>query len=75
MVRARHQTSAMDAQYLRKLGSQSAHVSEGGISPPTAPLFLKGFYFREDEKPNSIKDLFIDDPQLILKKIKSLEIN
>tara|TARA_B100001996_G_scaffold204083_1_gene156311 strand:+ start:280 stop:1893 length:1614 start_codon:yes stop_codon:yes gene_type:complete len=37
--------------------------------------FLKGFYFREDEKPNSIKDLFIDDPQLILKKIKSLEIN
>ena len=37
--------------------------------------FLKGFYFREDEKPNSINDLFKDDPQLILKKIKSLEIN
>jgi len=36
--------------------------------------FLKGFYFREDEKPNSIKDLFIDDPKLILKKINSLEI-
>jgi len=37
--------------------------------------FLKGFYFREDEKPKSIKDLFIDDPKLILKKIKSLELN
>ena len=37
--------------------------------------FLKGFYFREDEKPNSIDDLFKDDPQLILTKIKSLEIN
>jgi len=30
MVRARNQTSAMDAQYLRKLGSQSAHASERG---------------------------------------------
>ena len=37
--------------------------------------FLKGFYFREDEKPNSIDDLFKDDPKLILTKIKSLEIN
>ena len=37
--------------------------------------FLKGFYFREEEKPNSIKDLFKDDPKLILTKIKSLQIN
>ena len=37
--------------------------------------FLKGFYFREEERPNSIKDLFKDDPKLILTKIKSLQIN
>ena len=37
--------------------------------------FLKGFYFREEEKPNSIKDLFRDDPKLIMTKIKSLQIN
>ena len=37
--------------------------------------FLKGFYFREEEKPNSISDLFKDDLKLILTKIKSLQIN
>ena len=37
MVRARHQTSALDAQYLRKLGSQSAFTSEGGAGGPPQP--------------------------------------
>ena len=30
MVRARQQTSARDAQHLRKLGSHSAHAPERG---------------------------------------------
>jgi len=43
MVRARHQTSAMDAQYLRKLGSQSAHAPEEGVQPESAP-WLNGLH-------------------------------
>jgi hypothetical protein len=35
MVRARQQTSARDAQHLRKLGSHSAHAPEGSLAPPT----------------------------------------
>jgi len=37
MGQARKQTSARDAQHLRKLGSHSAYVSEGGTEPPTFP--------------------------------------
>jgi hypothetical protein len=37
MERARYQTSARDALYPRKLGSQSALVPEGGSVPPTFP--------------------------------------
>ena len=34
---------------------------------------LKGFIWRDDERPKSIEDLFADDPPLNLPKIKGLE--
>jgi hypothetical protein len=34
---------------------------------------LKGFIWRNDERPKSIEDLFADDPPLNLPKIKGLE--
>lgn len=34
---------------------------------------LRGFDWREDERPNSVEDLFSDDPPLILPKIKGLD--
>ena len=37
MVRAREHTSARDVLHLRKLGSQSAHASEGGLGAPAFP--------------------------------------
>ena len=40
--------------------------------PKNAKKF-KGFSWREDEQPQSVSDLFKDDPPLILPKIKGLE--
>ena len=40
---------------------------------PENEKFLKGFSWREDERPKSIEDLFVDDPPLVLPKIKGIK--
>lgn len=40
---------------------------------PENEKFLKGFDWREEERPNSVEDLFKDDPPLELPIIKGLE--
>ena len=50
LVQARKHTSARDAQHLRKLGSQSAYASEGGMTPPAFPPHLIcDLYEREEQ--------------------------
>ncbi len=49
MVQARQQTSARDAQHLRKLGSQSAYVPEGSLAPPTGSPHLIFYKLMCDE--------------------------
>lgn len=49
-----------------------------GIIPPESlykdnDRLLKGFDWREDERPKSVEDLFKDDPPLVLPVIKGLE--
>jgi lipopolysaccharide export system protein LptA len=50
---------------------------DGQLSPeslfPKNTNRLRGFDWRGDERPNSVEDLFKDDPPLKLKKIKGLE--
>jgi hypothetical protein len=40
---------------------------------PEIDKLLKGFVWREDERPLSVEDIFSDDPPLVLPKIKGLE--
>lgn len=67
MERARYHTSARDAQYPRKLGSQSALVPEGGTMPPNFPphpnfhKLVCDKYERELKwQPKKIKKLIIN---------------
>ena len=50
---------------------------DGTLSPqskfPENISKFKGFDWREEERPNSVDDLFKDDPPLILPKIKGLD--
>ena len=50
---------------------------DGTLSPeskfPENISKFKGFDWREEERPNSVEDLFKDDPPLILPKIKGLD--
>ncbi|WP_228530384.1 OstA-like protein [Tamlana sp. I1] len=50
---------------------------DGNLYPesqyPKKELFLKGFDWRDSERPNSVEDLFKDDPPLNLPVIKGLE--
>ncbi|MCC1485236.1 hypothetical protein J1C55_11595 [Winogradskyella sp. E313] len=50
---------------------------DGELSPeslfPKNTSRLKGFDWRGEERPNSVEDLFKDDPPLVLKKIKGLK--
>lgn len=50
---------------------------DGNIYPesqfPKNEKILKGFDWREDERPNSVEDLFKDDPPLVLPIIKGLD--
>ena len=50
---------------------------DGELSPeslfPKNTSQLKGFDWRGEERPNSVEDLFKDDPPLVLKKIKGLK--
>ena len=50
----------------------------GGMTYPESDFpekerILKGFNWREEERPQSVDDLFSDDPTLVLPKIKGLE--
>lgn len=50
----------------------------GGMTYPESDFpenerILQGFNWREEERPQSVDDLFSDDPNLILPKIKGLE--
>ena len=50
LVQAREHTSARDVQHLRKLGSQSAYVPEGGLAPPAfPPHVICELYEREEQ--------------------------
>jgi lipopolysaccharide export system protein LptA len=50
---------------------------DGNLYPesqfPEKEKILKGFDWREDERPRSVQDLFKDDPPLVLPKIKGLD--
>ncbi|PWH81474.1 hypothetical protein DIS18_14420 [Algibacter marinivivus] len=50
---------------------------DGNLYPesqfPEKERILKGFDWREEERPRSVEDLFKDDPPLELKKIKGLD--
>lgn len=50
---------------------------DGTLSPqskfPENISKFKGFDWREEERPNSVEDLFKDDPPLVLSKIKGLD--
>tara|TARA_R110000868_G_scaffold91812_4_gene254450 strand:+ start:34271 stop:36049 length:1779 start_codon:yes stop_codon:yes gene_type:complete len=50
---------------------------DGKIYPeadfPGKEKILKGFDWREDERPNSVEDLFKDDPPIVLPTIKGLD--
>ena len=43
------------------------------IEFPENEKILKGFHWREDERPKSVEDLFKDDPPLVLPTIKGLD--
>lgn len=49
---------------------------DGKIYPesefPKSESILRGFNWREEERPKSIEDLFVDDPPLVLPKIQGL---
>lgn len=51
--------------------------ADGTISPedefPKNSKLFRGFHWRDDERPNSVEDLFKDDPPLELPVIKGLE--
>ncbi|SHJ09153.1 OstA-like protein [Algibacter luteus] len=50
---------------------------DGNLYPesqfPENEKILKGFDWREEERPRSVEDLFKDDPPLVLPKIKGLD--
>lgn len=50
---------------------------DGNVYPeskfPEKESLLRGFVWREEERPQSVEDLFSDDPPLVLTKIKGLD--
>ncbi len=57
---------------IRKIGQTDGNIFPESQFPKNARL-LRGFDWREDERPKSVDDLFKDDPPLVLPKIKGLE--
>jgi hypothetical protein len=57
---------------VRKINQVDGNTYPDEEFPKNARL-LRGFDWREDERPKSIEDLFKDDPPLILPIIKGLE--
>ncbi|MEJ2112276.1 MAG: OstA-like protein [Flavobacteriaceae bacterium] len=56
---------------VRKINQIDGNIYPESQFPENAKI-LKGFDWREDERPNSVEDLFKDDPPLNLPKIKGL---
>ncbi|MDU8886587.1 OstA-like protein [Yeosuana sp. MJ-SS3] len=56
---------------VRKINQIDGNIYPESQFPENAKI-LKGFVWREDERPNSVEDLFKDDPPLNLPKIKGL---
>lgn len=50
---------------------------DGGTFPeedfPEKETIFRGFVWRDDERPKCVEDLFVDDPPLVLPKIKGLD--
>ncbi len=61
-----------DIEEVRKINQIDGDIYPESKYPKNEKL-LKGFDWREDERPNSVKDLFADDPPLVLPVIKGLE--
>ncbi len=57
---------------IRRIKQAEAELNPESKHPENARI-LKGFNWREDERPKSIEDLFKDDPPLILPIIKGIE--
>ncbi len=65
------ENSIDELRKLNQIGGKTYPESEF----PENELLLRGFNWREDERPLSVPDLFSDEPDLILPKIKGLEDN
>lgn len=59
-------------QEVRKINQIDGDIYPESKYPKNEKL-LKGFDWREDERPKSVEDLFKDDPPLVLPIIKGLE--
>lgn len=63
------ENSIDELRKLNQIGGKTYPDSEF----PENEKFLKGFNWREEERPLSVEDLFSDEPELILPKINGLE--
>ncbi|WP_034040593.1 OstA-like protein [Wocania ichthyoenteri] len=61
-----------DIQEVRKINQIDGDIYPESKYPKNEKL-LKGFDWREDERPKSVEDLFKNDPPLVLPVIKGLE--
>jgi hypothetical protein len=61
-----------DVEAIRLINKAEGDLSPESLFPNNANR-LRGFDWRGDERPNSVDDLFKDDPPLIIKKIKGLD--
>ena len=61
-----------DIEEVRKINQIDGDIYPESKYPKNEKL-LKGFDWREDERPLSVEDLFKDDPPLVLPVIKGLE--
>lgn len=61
-----------DIEEIRLINKVDGDLSPESLFPNNANR-LRGFDWRGEERPNSVEDLFKDDPPLKLKKIKGLD--
>lgn len=61
-----------DIQAIRLINKIDGDLSPESLFPNNANK-LRGFDWRSEERPNSVEDLFKDDPPLVLPKIKGLD--
>lgn len=61
-----------DVETIRLINKVDGDLSPESLFPKNANR-LRGFDWRGEERPNSVEDLFKDDPPLVLTKIKGLD--